>query len=85
MKTEYSAEDYPFLVNEIMQHIEHVKKQDPGAALLDIIFDFSFRNNLDVELVGDAINADVYFKSFIHKDCELHRIFRTETKAMENW
>lgn len=82
---EYTEEQYPFLVNEIMKHIEEIKKDDPDIALIDIIFDYAFRNGIDVELVGDAISTDVYFKSFIEKDCELHRIFKSDNNQMQDW
>jgi hypothetical protein len=82
---DYTEEQYPFLVNEIMKHIEEVKKDDQDIALIDIIFDYAFRNGIDVELVGDAISTDVYFKSFIEKDCELHRIFKTNNNQMQDW
>ena len=85
IKRDYTAEEYPFLVNQVMQHIEEVKKTDNKAALMDIIFDFAFKNGIDVELVGDAISNDVYFKSFIEKDCELHGIIKTENSSMDEW
>lgn len=79
----YTEKEYPFLVNEIMQYISTVKEQDPDAALIDIIFDYSFRFNVDVELVGDAISTDVYFKSFIEKDCQMRKILQTDKDAEE--
>ena len=85
MKQYYTEEEYPFLVNEVMKHIELVKKKDPSAALLDIIYDFAFRNDIEPELVGDAISADVYFKSFIQKDCEMHRILQSDNPTMGEW
>lgn len=83
----YGESEYPFLVNEVMQHINEVKKTDPKAALLDIIYDFCFKEGIDVELVGDAISSDVYFKSFIEKDCQLHKIFPSEkdTEDLAGW
>lgn len=82
------SENYPFIVQNVMQHIEAVKKTPQGkdTALIDIIYDYCFRAGLDVEIVGDAISSDVYFKSFIQKDCELHRIFKSDiAKELEDW
>jgi hypothetical protein len=79
---------YPFIVQNVMKHIEMVKKTPEGkdTALIDIIYDYCFKAGLDVELVGDAISSDVYFKSFIKKDCEVHRIFKSDIAAeLEDW
>lgn len=80
--------DYPFVVQNVLKHIEAVKKTPQGkeTALIDIIYDYCFRSGLDVELVGDAISSDVYLKSFIKKDCEVHRIFKSDiVKELEEW
>jgi len=80
---QYDVDKYPYLVNEVMQHIEKIKGEDKEMSLVDIIVDYGLKNNVDIELIGDAISNDVYFKSFIKKDCELHRIFRTDQP--EEW
>lgn len=81
----YTEEDYPLLISQIMQHIEEIKRKDKDSSLLDIIYDFAFKNGVDIELVGDAISNDVYFKSFIEKDCQLHKIFKTENQTLDEW
>jgi hypothetical protein len=82
----YTEDEYPFLVNEVMKHISAIKKDDPTIALLDIIYDYCFKNGIAVELVGDAIASDVYFKSFIEKDCQLHRILPgLEEQSLDEW
>jgi hypothetical protein len=88
MSAELLDQQYPFIVQNVMKHIEQIKKTDAGKsmALVDIIYDYCFRSGLDVELVGDAIASDVYFKSFIKKDCEVHRIFKSDIqKELEEW
>ena len=70
--------DYPFIVNDVLKHIEKVKQTTSDVSLVDIIFDYSFKNNIDPELVGDAISDDVYFKSFIEKDCKMRKIIIDE-------
>jgi len=72
-------EQYSILISKIMKHIEMVKKAGSKEALIEIVMDYTAKNNIEIELVGDAINSDVYFKSFIEKDCEFHKILRTET------
>ena len=71
-------DQYPFVVNDIMQNIEKKKKQGSKDSLIDIIMDYCLKEGLDVNLVGDAIKSDVYFMSFIEKDCEAHRIFKAQ-------
>ena len=51
---------------------DNIKKTDKSISLLDIIIDFSFKRDISVECIGDAISEDVYFKSFIEKDFEMH-------------
>lgn len=81
---EVPEDKYPFLVNDVMEYIVHVKNKGEDLNLVEIITDYSFKYNIDVETIGDAISSDVYFKSFIEKDCELHKIFKTE-KTNEDW
>ena len=69
------SKKYPYIISELMEYI-NVKKQsgiNDNASLLDIIMDFCFKKELDVEMVGDAIQSDIYFKSFIEKDCQIHQ------------
>jgi len=77
--TIYDEKDYPKLVAEVLKFIEETKLHHPELSLIDIIFDFSFQYDIAVECVGDAINDDIYFKSFIAKDCELHNNIKNET------
>lgn len=81
----YTEEDYPFLVSEVMKYIELIKTKEKDTSLIDIIYDFCFKNSIEIELVGDAISNDVYFKSFIEKDCQLHRYFKTEAQTLDEW
>lgn len=81
-------EQYPDLINEIMQHIESVKRRDKNKdfnSLIEIISDFAAKKDIEIDLVADAINSDVYFKSFIKKDCEVHGILETEDKSIDTW
>ena len=72
----YTVETYPFLIMEVMEYIKEVKTKDPKMSLVDIIIDFSKKQNIDLELLGDAISEDEYLKLFIEKDCVHHDIFR---------
>lgn len=77
---------YPLLVTEIMAYIEKVKAKEKDTSLIDIIADFGRRNAIEMDLIGDAISSDVYFKSFIQKDCELHRYFKSDIEnSLDEW
>lgn len=82
-----TEDQYPFLVNDIIAYIDEIKKKEKNSALIDIIMDYAFKNGIDVEAVGDAISGDVYFKSFIEKDCQLRRIFRSpnDQARLDEW
>lgn len=89
-KTTYNPEleySYPFIISDLMVYIEKIKKQDKGASLIDIIMDYSIKNGYEPELVGDAIANDIYLKSFVEKDCQVHGFFgiQQETEELEDW
>ena len=75
-------EAYPFLINNILEYIEEMKKEDESLSLIEIIVNYSFKNKIDLKLIGDAISEDEYFKQFIEKDSEFHGIIGTE-KAID--
>lgn len=79
-KYENIEDVYPFLVNDIMKYIELTKSNDRYISLMDIMLDYSMKKDISVEMIGDAIASDEYFKSFIEKDCEMHRILLTEKR-----
>ena len=91
-KTTYNPaleDSYPFIIGDLMVYIERIKKLDKSSALLDIIMDYSIKNGFEPELVGDAIANDVYFKSFVEKDCRAHGFFgfndKQETEELVGW
>lgn len=65
---------YPYLINDIMSYIERIKMvkgQKVTPSLTEIIMDYSLKKDIPIEMIGDAIASDEYFKSFIMKDCEV--------------
>lgn len=75
----FTIDDYPQLINDLLYHIDNIKSKDPSSSLIDIVMDFSFTKNIDIEAVSDAINSDDYLKSFIQKDCEFRGIVRNNS------
>lgn len=82
---DYTEESYPFIVNDIMKFINEIKKDGNDIALIDIIMEYAFKNDISVEAVGDAIGSDEYLKSFIQKDCELYKIIRSDSPKVDDW
>jgi len=76
---------YPIIVKEVMKYIEEIKKTDKTSSLIDIVMDFCIKSELQVELVGDAIANDEYFKSFIEKDCSTNGMLKIHQQEMEEW
>ena len=77
---------YPYIIADVLRYIEIVKGSgDTISSLIDIIMDYCEKNSASVDVVGDAIQSDVYFKSFIEKDCQLHNIFRSPTEDIGVW
>ena len=75
----------PLLIREIIGYIDKVKTVEKETPIINIIMDYAFKNDIDVDTIGDIISTDVYFKSFIEKDCEYHRIFKSEINEIDNW
>lgn len=67
-------DSYPFIISDLMAYIEKIKRNDRCSFLIDIIMDYSIKNGFDPEMIGDAIANDVYFKSFVEKDCRVNGI-----------
>jgi len=76
---------FPFVISGVMGYIETVKNQGTSESLVDIILDYCLKKDVSIDLIGDAINSDVYFKSFIQKDCEMHKIFKTKGNKLDEW
>jgi len=76
---------YPSIVGAVMEYILQQKERSPDTPLLDIIADFCVKKKCPVEVVGDAIASDTYFKSFIETDCEFHNIIRSKKKKLDDW
>jgi hypothetical protein len=75
---------YPVLLNKILKYIIKVKEFDKETSMLDLILEYSMRNSLDIELVGDAISTDDYFKNILQKDLEINN-YGTEKKVNYDW
>lgn len=77
-------DQYPFLVRELLEYISEVKAEDSESSIVEVIMDYAFKNNLDVESVGDAIASDEHFKSFIETDCSFRGVFG-KSSLSEEW
>lgn len=63
---------YPVLLNTLLKYIISIKEKDKETSIMDLILEFSMRNSLDIELIGDAISTDEYFKNILTKDLEMN-------------
>ena len=75
---------YPVLLNKILKYIIKVKESDKETSMLDLILEYSMRNSLDIELIGDAISTDEYFKNILQKDLEMNN-YGIEKKVNYDW
>ena len=73
------------IIRSLMGYITGIKgdQKNRDISLIDVIIDFSFKNNLDVQTVGDIISEDEYFKSFIEKDCADRNIIKND--SIKEW
>ncbi len=74
---------YPMLLNELLKYLTEKKEQDKDISLLDLIMEYSMRNSVDLDLIGDAISTDIYLKNLIEKDLEYHNFITNKNKNLE--
>ena len=87
LDVEKEMSNFPNLISKLMEFIVEIKKTDSEKelSLIDIIVEYCSRFDLDIQIVGEAISMDVYFKSFIQTDCELRKIFKLKKPVMDTW
>lgn len=78
------AKYYPTMLNKLLNYIIKIKQNDKETSIMDLILEYSMRNSLDLELVGDAISTDEYFKNIIEKDLEFHN-YNAIKKVNTDW
>lgn len=88
--TEYMLEEHgegydeirnPEVLKQLMEYIDNVKSKDRTAPIMDIIMHFAFKNNHDIEVLGDIISSDHYLKSFIESDSK----YQLVKDSVEEW
>lgn len=77
-------EVYPILLNKLLKYIIKVKEVDKEISIMDLLLEYSMRNSLDLELIGDAISTDEYFKNIVQKDMEVNN-YTSEKKVNYDW
>lgn len=78
------AKTYPVLLNTILKYIICKKEADKETSIMDLILEYGMRNSLDIELIGDAISTDEYFKNILTKDLELNN-YSSVKKINNDW
>lgn len=71
---EYKDTENPVILKDLMEYIDKIKSNDRETSIMEIIIDYSFKNNYDVDHMGDIIASDEYFKSFVEADCSFRSI-----------
>lgn len=65
--------EYSKIIKNVLDYIRLKRLAKNSDSILDLIFSFAFENNLDLELVGDAISQDINFKELIQKDMNFEK------------
>lgn len=68
-------------MKKLFSYVISVKKSDPTASAVDIITNYCFVNDLEVEYVGALISESEWFKTFVSNDCSY---FDNDNK-IEEW
>lgn len=84
LSLEEQQSNYPVLLNILLKYIISIKEQDKETSIMDLILEFSMRNSIDIELIGDAISTDEYLKNVIAKDLEMNN-YNTVKVQNNDW
>lgn len=77
------VDDYTLLINLLLKYIKEVKTKDNSLSFMDIIMDYSIKNNIDLEYIGDAISTDDYFKALLQKDLEKSKFIKVQKNSVD--
>lgn len=64
-------EYYNKLCKDVFKYVIDMRKKQPELAILELIYQYALINNLELELVGDAIYDNEEFKSMIASECKI--------------
>lgn len=64
-------EYYNKLCKDVFKYVIDMRKKQPDLAILELIYQYALINNLELELVGDAIYDNEEFKSMIASECKI--------------
>lgn len=65
---EISDTAYARITNDVLKFVLKEKAKNSALSIVELITSFCFMKNLEVEMVGDAISQDFYFKQLIETD-----------------
>lgn len=65
---EISDNVYARITNDVLKFVMREKSKNSSLSIVELITSFCFVKNLEIELVGDAISQDFYFKQLIETD-----------------
>ena len=74
---EISDTVYAKIVNDVLKFVLKEKTKDSSLPIVDLITSYCFKKNLEIEMVGDAISQDFYFKQLIDRDLK--------AQAFQSW
>lgn len=74
---EISDTVYAKIVNDVLKFVLKEKTKDKTLPIVDLITSYCFKKNLEIEMVGDAISQDFYFKQLIDRDLK--------AQAFQSW
>ena len=74
---EISDTVYAKIVNDVLKFVLKEKTRDSSLPIVDLITSYCFKKNLEIEMVGDAISQDFYFKQLIDRDLK--------AQAFQSW
>lgn len=84
MTEEHLTEEYyEQLSKEIIEYVITMRKKFPETKILDLIHNYAWKHNLEIELVGDVLYDNEEFKSMIM--CDSKPYFSRKNNTVDDW
>lgn len=73
------------IMSQLLEYIELAKSGDSDLSFAEIIIDFSITKDIDLQLISETINDDIYFKKMLMNDCIARNIIKSDSEKLNDW
>lgn len=78
------VDDYYFELNsDVIKYVVESIRSHPELTIVELVCEYAFKNNIDIEVIGDAIRDNDEFMSMIAR--EVRPIYARRNIAVDEW